>query len=492
MLRRLALLCALLPPCTVGAQARDSALYVRDAGPGEAGRVLRAALEKPYVSLYEKWNTVLTHGRTYDSTVLVLGSDATVQGTVHGDVIVIDGSINLTSTAHIDGRALAFGGNVYDAEGAVVTGGRAAYPAAHFDTVRTARGLALDYHGPPPPERDLIALPGVYGFAVPLYDRVDGLSVAWNPQLMVGDSAFLASASVTYRSNLGLFDPLLSLGSRFGGGAFVDVTGGRATRTNDGWIQSDIANSFMVLCCGRDFRNYWRADYAEGKAGFRWADTTHAIMLWAGARTENSSSVTAGGPWSITGDEGPYSMLRPNPAIAAGRISSFLAGGSVALTRDWELHASLQAEFPWAVPGDLSFTQFVLDLDAKFPTAHNQHLLFYAHALYTNGDTAPPQRYGYLGGSGSVVTLGLLTQGGDQLVFGEVDYRYTFDGIQIPFVSSPWIELTVQSGAAGAGRLPRLTQNVGAQLEFKPFRFAAFVDPATGQTAYQILLWFVR
>jgi hypothetical protein len=236
--------------------AQDSAvvLYVRHSGPGSAGDALESALKKPYVVLHEQWNVVLYPGRSYPSTVVILNADATVEGTVQGDVVVINGSLNLTPTAHIEGRALAFGGNVYNAVGAVVVGTRAAYPAARFDTMRTDRGLALDYHGPPATHRNAIQLPGIYGVQLPLYDRVDGLSIGWFPELVLGDSAFVAAPNVIYRSNLGAWDAALTVSGRLGG-AFASIAGARATLSNDDWIQTDFANSFAVLCCGKDFRN---------------------------------------------------------------------------------------------------------------------------------------------------------------------------------------------------------------------------------------------
>jgi hypothetical protein len=492
MLKTLCVL-GLLAGTSLALAAQDSTvvLYVRHGGPGSAGDALQSALDKPYVVMHEPWNTPIREGRHYTTSVVVLNSDATVQGTVDGDVIVINGSLNLTPTARIGGRAIAFGGNVYNAEGAVVTGTRAAYPAARFDTVRTERGLALDYHGPPATKRDPIRLPGVYGVQLPLYDRVDGLSIGWFPELVLGDSEFVAAPNVIYRSNLGAWDAALTVSGRLGG-AFASVAGARATLSNDDWIQTDFANSFAVLCCGKDFRNYWRAEYGEARVGYSWADTARTITFWAGARTEKSTSVAAGGPWSITGDASTFSMYRPNPAIAPGRIDSWLAGLSATLQGSFTLQADVKAEFPISAPNDAKFTQLTADVTGKLPTARSQELSFRFHWIYTTGDSTPPQRYGYLGGSGSVLTLPLMGQGGDQLLFAEADYTYTFDGITIPYTTPPSIAFAYTAGAAGVGRLPTITQNIGGRFEIKPFRVDFFWDPKTGQTKTLLLLWFIR
>lgn len=494
MLRRVAAAAFLLAIAShAGAQEMDVRLYVRKPGPGSAGDMLSDALAKPHIVLHQDFNTPLYGGREYNTNVVVLNSDASVIGEVHGDLIVINGSINLTASARIDGRALAFGGNIYNVDGAVVTGKRAAYPAARFDTVRTLEGLALDYHGPPPPETQLLVLPGVYGFTVPpLYDRVDGLSVEVRPELHFGDSTFIVAPGVTYRSNLGLFDAELKLYSQLGG-AFVSIAGAQATLTNDAWIQSDIGNSFAVFCCGKDFRNYWRAKWGEGRIGYAWSDTAHTISLWVGARTEDASSVSAGGPWSITGDQSTYSMYRPNPAVTAGRLETWLTGVDGSLRGRVEMDASLQVEVPINSPNGAGWTQLVADVTGKYATYTDQEILVRMHAIYTTGDsTAPPQRYGYLGGAGSVATLGLLAQGGDQLVFFEGDYRYTFSKLELPLTTPPSLSLAYTVGAAGVENLPKFTQNIGARFELKPFRVDFWVNPATGQTKTTLLLWFIR
>ena len=493
MLRRALLLAAALTwAVPLAAQAPDSALYVRKGGGGGASSTLENALEKPHVVLHRQWNTVVYRDQSYPTSVVVLNSDATIEGTVRGDVVVINGSLNLAPTARISGRALAFGGNVYDADSAVVGGKREAFPAARFDTVRTTRGLALDYHGPPRPPYDLFVLPGLYGVTLPLYDRVDGLSLGWYPSLTLRDSALVVSPSVTYRSNLGIFDGALTLSTHVGG-AFLKLTGARATLSNDTWIQTDFGNSFMVLCCGKDFRNYWRARSGEGRVGYRWTDTTTEVTLWAGARTETAWSVAAGGPWGITGTSSTYSMYRPNPAVEEGKIESGLAGVSAVFgDGDHAIHASAQAEVPFHTPSGARFTQLVADADGVVPLGYDQDLLFRAHLIYTSGDSAPPQRYGYLGGSGTLLTLGLLEQGGDQLLYLDGEYRYTFSGIDIPYTSFPSIALAYTAGSAGVGKLPSLVQNIGARVELKPLRFDAFVDPATGKWKTALLLWFVR
>jgi hypothetical protein len=58
-------------------------------------------------------------------------------------------------------------------------------------------------------------------------------------------------------------------------------------------------------------------------------------------------------------------------------------------------------------PDDRRFTQATLDARVDFPTFRNHTFSLEAHAVHTVGDSAPPQRYAYLGGSGTLPTFDL-------------------------------------------------------------------------------------
>src|SRR6478609_7994295 len=78
-----------------------------------------------------------------------------------------------------------------------------------------------DYHESP------ISLPLGVGLRIPSYDRVNGLALPWGPQLNVGDEVLQADALVTYRSNLGKWDPSLEAYLRPGDNNELKLTAGR-------------------------------------------------------------------------------------------------------------------------------------------------------------------------------------------------------------------------------------------------------------------------
>lgn len=477
----IALVTALAP--ALRAQGAER-IQLRDAGPGEPGEILRAALERPYVLKYERWNTRLFRDSIYDRSVVIVGSDASVASTIHGDLIVVDGDIYLRPGARIEGRAIAFGGGVYDSEQAVVRGGRFSYWDTRYDITRTD-GTIILYYRPPPllEEAQFASLPLLYGLRIPTYTRVDGLSLPFGPRFMLTwrrGGSLQVDPTVTYRSDIGAFDPAVTAQLRLTPGWSAQLYGGRGTFTNDAWIESDLINSLKVLLDGRDYRNYWRADRFEGRLARSFTGSSGEFTVWGGARTERDWSISAGGPWSLRGRHAGDGMIRPNPAVERGRISSALAGvgGSVSLP-ELAFAAAVQVERPFDAPGDERFTQATIDAGIRFATFASQSFDLHAHAVLTAGDTAPPQRFAYLGGSGTLPTFSVLQFGGEQLLFIESAYNIPITAVRVPVVGPPIVSLRHAIGAAGVGKLPKLEQNLIARIAVGVVYVEYAIDPAT-------------
>src|SRR5258705_13144928 len=72
-----------------------------------------------------------------------------------------------------------------------------------------------------------ISLPLGVGLRVPSYDRVDGASVPWGPEISLADEHIRIDPTVTYRSHIGKFDPFVTANLRTTSGILLDVAGGR-------------------------------------------------------------------------------------------------------------------------------------------------------------------------------------------------------------------------------------------------------------------------
>ena len=470
-------------------------VVLRTPGRGRPGVILQEVLARPLWLITPDSVVHLPRDSTIDRSVLILGGDATVASIVHGDVIVVDGDLFLHPGAAIDGRAVAIGGGVYPSSLATVGVGMESFRDVTYDIVRSPDGgFSLDWRVISPRRSETLTFPIVFGFRLPTYTRVDGLGVPWGPRFMLDTGRIVIDPLITYQSDLGAIDP--SLRARLGLGRLtsLEVRAARGTFTNDTWIQSDIANFISALFVGRDYRNYWRADRGEALLQRRWERAATMLALEIGGRTERAWSVTAGGPWSVLGrNDVEEGMRRPNPQVLHGRITSALAGGRF----DWErqavaLSTRLLTETTLDTPDDSRFTQATLEAAVAFPAFRNHTFAFEAHAVHTFGDTAPPQRFAYLGGSGTLPTFSLLEFGGDRLVFFESRYSIPIERIQIPIVGSPVIMLRHMIGMAGVDSLPPFEQNIGLRLRVGPVKVDFTVDPVSRDSKLSAGLALVR
>ncbi|MEA2763064.1 MAG: hypothetical protein QOD47_2348 [Gemmatimonadaceae bacterium] len=348
-----------------------------------------------------------------------------------------------------------------------------------------------------------ISLPLGVGLRIPSYDRVNGLALPWGPKLTLGEEKLQLDALVTYRSNLGKWDPSLEGFARPGDANEITLYVGRGTFTNDSWIRSDLANSLAALGVGSDSRNYYRTDRATARFTHTLTAGVLTLTPFVGGNFERDwstgSIVPPKSPWSFFGRKGALYMKRANPRVKTGHISSFLAGSGVQLSRggvEAKVDATLEHSFNSSLRADCSgfpsdaacallpreFTQTTLHAQVDFPTFGSQTFSFLGHAVLGTSSTAPPQRFGYLGGSGTLATVNLLALGGDRLLYVQADYVIPIDRIQLPIVGSPFIGLRYSAGNAGIGTLPALIQNLGVGAGVSLFRVDFSIDPARNRS----------
>lgn len=479
----------------IASQEPQQNVALRTPGRGRPGIILQEVLAQPFALVMPDSVIHLPRDSTIDRTVLVLGGDATVASTVRGDVIVVDGDLFLHPGAAIDGRAVAIGGGVYPSSLAHVALGMESFRDVTYDVTRTTDGrVALDWRVISPRRSETLTFPIVFGVRLPSYTRVDGLVLPWGPRFSLDTGRIVIDPLITYRSDLGAIDPSLTARLSIGRLTTLEARAARATFTNDAWIQSDIANSMTALFVGRDYRNYWRADRGEVLLQRRWERAATGLALELGARTERAWSVNAGGPWSLFGrNDVEDGMRRPNPAVVHGRITSALAGGRF----DWErqdvsLMTRVLTETSLDMPDDSRFTQATLDALVGFPAFRNHTFSLEAHAVHTFGDRPPPQRFAYLGGSGTLPTFDLLEFGGDHLLFFESRYSIPIERIKIPIVGAPVVMLRHMIGMAGVDSLPPLEQNVGVRLRVGPLKVDWTIDPGSRDSKVSVGLALVR
>jgi hypothetical protein len=357
----------------------------------------------------------------------------------------------------------------------------------------------VSYHEP------WISLPLGIGLRVPAYDRVDGLSLPWGPEISFAEEHVVIDPTVTYRSHIGKFDPYVTAKLRSRNAIVLDAEGGRATFTNDSWIRSDLVNTLAAIAVGSDSRNYFRADRGQAIVSYEIGRPNLTITPGIGGRFENDWSIGVpvphtNAPWSLFSKDDTLKMRRTNPAIARGHIGSLL-GRALAVYESGGVKGSGSILFEHAfhgmpttvvtlrngIPTTINnlnghFSQVTIQTDIGFPTFRTQRLDFRGH-LVAGGD-APPQRYAYLGGAGTLATVDLLALGGDRLFFATGEYSVPIESIDLPLARNPIVSLIYSAGSAGVGELPDFIQNIGAGLGFSMIKFEYHIDPNYKQTSF--------
>jgi hypothetical protein len=368
------------------------------------------------------------------------------------------------------------------------------------DTISVASDTSYkDYREPP------LSLPMGIGLRIPTYDRVNGLTVPWGPQLILADERVQLDALVRYRSNLGKWDPSLEGFLRPGNDNEISLFVGRGTFTNDSWIRSDLVNSLAVLGVGSDSRNYFRGDRASARFTRTLSTSSVTLTPFLGGIIERDWSTGSidppKSPWSFFGRKGILRMRRANPRVQTGHIGSIIGGSGIHYVRggvDANLDANVERALKTSLTTDCSgaaldaacrfvagkFLQLTFDSQVKFPTFGTQTFAFKGHAVWTGSLTAPPQRFGYLGGSGTLATVNLLALGGDHLLYVQGDYIVPIDKIQLPIVGPPFIGLRYAAGNAGEGTLPALIQNLGIGIGSALIRADYSIDPARNRSPF--------
>jgi hypothetical protein len=470
------LVAALLAPSLLGAQD----VVLREPGPERVASIVRSTASGPHAVRGGSGKLVLPRDSVVTTSLIVIGRPTYVSSRVQGDVVVIGGDLFLRPGSDVAGSAVAIGGGVYRSLLGTV-GATGSYREDHYSVVASPTRYELTYQGRGEDRPPVFQLAGLSGLLLPTYDRVAGVSVPIGALVTLGDRAVELQPFLTYRSRLGVVDPGLTIRVAPERALRLDAEVGRATRTNEGWIYSDLLNSAATLAFGNDTRNYFRADGGTGRVVGHVERPGVVFEPFIGGRYEKVRPITAvGNVYSFSGRDDVEHIARPNPLVERGEIGSALIGGAIEY-RAGVVQARLLAEGErsFRTPDRTSsFTQLTLHGTIEFPTFASQRLRIEGHAVTTAGDSTPRARYAYIGRNGTLPLLEMLEQGGDRLLFVNSRYEIPIYALVLPMLGSPTVELRHFMGAAGVGSLPKLEQELSAGLRLSVLRFEATFDAA--------------
>ena len=416
-----------------------------------------------------------------------------------GDVVVLDARVAVEG--RIDGRVAIIGGDFFVRPGATVAGpigvvGGGAYSSglAEVGPIRET-DLRLLIGREREPGREIVVLtrrpgpgplriPAPFGFALPTYDRVDGLTLRWRSALATaGDTSTVSlRGTIGYAFERRRPNGALEFRIRPAYRTLIALRASRATHTVDGWIRGDLENSLAALIGRSDARNYFESD----EVGLALSRTPPPALI-AGEgyiipsaliRASRDRSVAAGDPWSLRDADTPW---RPNPEIDDGTLVSL----SARLDAGWRgpfsrLSGGIVGEWAPGIGGDIEFAQFRSSARWSMRAIRDHYLEINGYAQLSIGsDPAPRQRWSFVGGSGTLPTFEMGSIRGDQVLFIESMYEIPVRLLQLPVVGIPTLRFAHAAGTAWATGepMPRLEQNLGAGVRLLAIDVMVRVDP---------------
>lgn len=426
-------LCLLLLAPTISAQERA----IEEAGlpQNTADRLLGIANDPATLRL--PGDSRVAADSVLAGDVLVTGP-LYLAGHVEGDLIVVDGDLEMASGARVQGDLTVIQGDVRGSEEATIGGTLIAYRRSSRYVQRgertrevTERTPRLEHH---------VHAGGSVRFGVRAgdYNRVEGLPVRVGPILDTGGrNPFRAESQLIWRTEgkvpfaadrLG-FDVKAEqfLGGRrelrLGGG--VHSTIGPVER----WGLTDGENSWSTFLLTSDERDYFER---RGWSAFLRATPRRLPLdVTVEYRDEEQGSVAAGDPWTLFRSDRPW---RAQPVVAEGSLRSAVVsleidtrddhrdpvdgwlvrttwhrglGGSLALppTEAWSTGEEDEGGVAPSTTPDLDarFSAGLLDVRRYQPVGHRGALALRGVVGGSpGGDLLPPQYQHALGGVGSL------------------------------------------------------------------------------------------
>lgn len=435
-------------------------------------RRLETFLEGDYVLL--ETDTILGPEARIEGNLLILEADVRISGTITGDVAAVGADLFLRPGSSIGGGILSLGGGLYSSSRAEIAGDVTWRPNDVYLVQRDDATISIL------PVRDVpetLTLHGLSGILFPRYQRVDewtlGLGATlrhtewdWQPSL---------EAQLRLKTERGDLEGTLRHAWVPTSSLQFGVEAERTTRTNEGWVRGDVANSLSFFFAGDDFRNYYEADRV---ALFLRGTRTASLSPIVEVEWEKASSLEASDQFVAFASD----QAVPNPAIDAGEIVAARVGLELKRrTADTHLRTTATVEAAdSSAAGDFSYVLGELTASWTGPAliGHGVEAFF-----LLRGDLSgelPRQRWTSVGGLATLPRLPLLSEQGARFAYGQVTYLIPIERFRVGLLGPPRVFLRAASGAAwNPGEPAGFETNVIAGVRLFVFELAVAADPGT-------------
>jgi len=276
--------------------------------------------------------TTVAAGDSVNGNVAVLWGPLTIAGLVHGNAIVVNGSVTIAPTGHVDNDVIVTGGTITGADSAHVGG----EVRAHSDALKFRQAgeliIAESPEGAEIPDASWFKhwlrrhVRPRHGFIIEggPYNRVEGLPVIAGPSIRqnTGIGVLRASALGIYRSADGFAwkgdnrgwnaSSELTIGGV--GSMRIGIAGYDVVTPTESWELRDAEVSLASFFLHRDYRDYYNT---KGVHAWVSVHDGRKLSLELGVRNERWEPRATRDPYTLFRDG---SMWRPNPVLDDGRL----------------------------------------------------------------------------------------------------------------------------------------------------------------------------
>jgi len=375
-------------------------------------------------------DTEIAEHDTIQGDLVVKNGALTIRGIVEGDVLVVNGDIELKSTSHVNGNVRAMNGSITKNDGAYVEGyteQSASSTHRNYGKKKTYR-TKYSYSFKPYFWNNENVFDDNFLFR---YNRVEGFffgfgaekNFYWDGSRVVsGFGSFgYGFASHKWRLQLGLDRQFAaSSTSLFEIGAEVHSL----TDTKDEWLMNLGENNLAALFFHEDFRDYFQREGFSAHSAWYTKDGDVSSMVDVRFLNDRYASLSNNAQWAVFGGH----VFRSNPGVNIGTMKSvaFSAGISTVekyryRSEGWNAYA--RAEYGGKqLGGDFDFNQAIVDVRRFQPLWEDNQINVRVRAGALEG--APiGQKIFELGGANTIPAFGFKEFVGNRLVLANLEYQ---------------------------------------------------------------------
>lgn len=386
-------------------------------------------------------NTEIAETDTVQGDLVVKNGTLTVRGTVVGDVLVVNGDIELKSRSRVLGNVRTMNGSITKDERSYVEGyteqslNSSPKNSKRKNTLRTKYSYSFKPYF-------LNSGNDIDDNILFRYNRVEGIFFGFGSEkkyywdgskVISGYGSFgYGFASHKWRLQLGL-DRQFAASDEI-----LFESGGEVhslTDTKDEWIMNLGENNLAALFFREDFRDYFQREGFSLHSALYTKKGDFSGMLDVRFLNDRYASLDNRARWGVFGSN----EFRNNPFVNVGTMKSISLSAVISTVEKYRYRSEgwnvfLRGEYAGReLGGDFGFTQTVIDIRRFQPLSDDDQINLRVRAGALEGNPIIQKSF-ELGGANTMPAYGFKEFAGNRMLLGNLEYRISGDLIDnIPF-----------------------------------------------------------